>query len=140
MSFMVTARSFRFRWLKLVAGIRRQPNDRPASPRKRPAIPACVGHLRQCSTSRATRAGDESRKARAKIPSLGQPSRAHACADFRELIIVRRTKYSRALNIGLHTGQLKEGAITTPPTCRKTRCAKYTFRPSKRQLTRALAR
>jgi len=55
----------------------------------------------------------------------------HACADFREPITVRRTKYSRALNTGLLTGQLKAGGTTTPPTCRKTHCAKYTFRQFK---------
>src|SRR6185295_15634759 len=130
---MVTAPSFPFRWLKQVAGIPRWPNSQPASPPERLTQPACVGHLRQCWTSLATRVGDESRKAPAKIHTSVQPSHARAFAGFREAITVRRTRSWPAPNIGSPTERRKEGVTTIPLRFPKTPCERFTFRHSKPQ-------
>ena len=112
-------------------GIRRWPSARPQLPLRKRNNSGCIGPSRRWSTSRATRVGAESPKARVKIRFSALLLPARACVVSRATTTAQLTKCSRARNIGLRMAPPKVAAITTPPKSPKTWLREIYFPPFK---------
>ena len=82
-SSTATARSSRCPWPWRPRGIPRATRRRRRWPRAKRGPRACTGPSRRCSTSRATRAGDGSSRAPARIRTSARPWRWRRCAASR---------------------------------------------------------
>src|ERR1043166_5080783 len=132
--------SFQFHLAKLPVGIRLRPNDPQALPPQKRAPLEFTGRSHRWLTSRATRVGAESQKARARIHILAPRWRAPACSGFRDRTTALTTGSLPAPSTGSLTAPLKADATTTVQTFPSAACAKFIFLRSRLRGTPASAR